>query len=635
MTPSVTVTPELLATRDFGVTIRDGRTRFKVWSPTTDTLRLALYESWNRYDRSEHVMTREPDGCWVLDLPGDLTGKYYNYLVSRYGQDIEVTDPWARSAGPNGKRGFIVDPATVNPPGWDTHTVPPMLPKGHLLIYEAHLRDLTMDPDSGIAHPGKYLALAERGTRTPQGLTSGVDYLKELGVTHLHLLPLADFATVDELTQQEYNWGYDPVLYNVPEGSYATDAVDGRCRILELKTAIKSLHEAGIRVVVDVVYNHTFHGAKSNFNYLVNNYFFRTDMEGRMTNGSGVGNELATERPMVRRFVVDSLKYWLTEYQVDGFRFDLLGLYDRETVRTLCEELTALRPDILLYGEPWVGGVSGLPLNQQFLKGAQQGLPIAVFNDDFRNDLKGSNDGFEEGFITGQTGNERWLALGLAGSIELEPDFRGFALGPQETVNYLSCHDNLCLADKIAKVEPGQPPEKHLAMARLGLGMLLSAFGIPFVALGTEFMRTKQGNHNSYNAPDHINRVAWSFRERYTELVAYFSSLVAFRRTQRIYAEEDPAVLRKAFHVLLTRDNTVVVSVASPYAEDYAELLFIHYAGWADTVFEIPGIGGMEVLSCGAKPVNTRTAPVLKEDRVQVRGIRTVMLGRRRNKNLR
>lgn len=628
MNPPLTVTPALLNTTDFGVTLSAGRTRFKVWSPTSDTVRLALYETWNRYDRQEWPMTREPDGCWVLELPADLTGKYYTYLVSRHGQDFEVTDPWAKSAGPNSKRGCIIDPAAVNPPGWETHAVPPMAPKGHLLLYEAHLRDLTMDPESGVVNKGKYLGLTERGTATPRGFSTGVDYLKELGVTHLHLLPLADFATVDELAPLEYNWGYDPVLYNVPEGSYASDPTDGRARILELKAAIQALHEAGIRVVVDVVYNHTFHGAKSNLNYLVHNYFFRTDLNNRLTNGSGVGNELATERPMVRRFIIDSLKYWLTEYRVDGFRFDLLGLYDRETVQTLCRELTALRPDILLYGEPWVGGDSGLPEPQRFLKGAQQGLPMAVFNDDFRNDLKGSNDGFEEGFITGRTGAEHWVALGLAGSIELGPDYRGFALNPSETVNYLSCHDNLCLADKIAKVEPQQTEEQRLAMARLGLSLLLTAFGIPFVALGTEFMRSKQGHHNSYNAPDHINRVEWRLREQHADLVAYFKDLLALRRSQRIFASPEAPEVRKAFHVLLLEDNTVIVSITSPHREDYAELLFIHYAGWADREFRIPGIGGMAIVSCGARVRPPAERTLLKEDRVLVKGIRTVILSR-------
>lgn len=630
MIQHITVTPELLKVRDFGVTLGDGQTRFKVWSPTSESVRVAVYDTWNEYFRTEYPMTREPDGCWVLALPADLSGKFYTYLVTRFGQDFEVADPWARSASPNSKRGYIIDPSTVAPVGWAEHPVPPPVPAGHMLIYEAHIRDFSMDPASGMVHKGKYLCLTERNTRTPGGFSTGIDYLKELGVTHLHLLPVADFATVDELDPKEYNWGYDPALYNVPEGSYATDPRDGRTRILELKAAIMALHEAGIRVVLDVVYNHTFHGAKSNLNYLVNNYYYRTDINNRFTNGSGVGNELATERPMVRRFIVESLKYWLTEYRVDGFRFDLLGLYDRETVKTICTELTALRPDVVLYGEPWVGGSSGLPLESQFLKGAQRGLPIAVFNDDFRNDIKGSNDGFEEGFITGMIGNEEWIALGLAGSIALSPGREGFASAPNETVNYLSCHDNLCLYDKILKVEPGQSIEVHKAVVRLGLGLLLSAFGIPFLAMGTEFMRTKHGNHNSYNAPDSVNRIDWTLREQHQDLVDYVKTLTAFRKSQHIFAEKHSDILRQAFNILHIEENTVMISVVSPYPEDCAEILFIHYAGWEDRTFPIPGIGGMGLLSDGVQVADAEQAlTVLTEDRIRVKGISTTILIRK------
>lgn len=626
----IAITPELLKMNDFGVTLRGGRTFFKVWSPTSENVRVAVYETWNQYYRSEFNMIRDHSGCWSVEVPQNLEGSYYTYLVSHFGQDFEVVDPWAKSAAPNSKRGFIVDPSTVNPEGWEGHRVPPMPAHGHLFLYEAHIRDFSMHPESGIRNKGKFLALTERGTKTAGGYSTGVDYLKELGVTHLHLLPVADFATVDELDPWEYNWGYDPVLFNVPEGSYSTDPRDGRARILEFKQAVKALHEAGLRVVLDVVYNHTFHGAKSNFNYLATDYYYRLDLNHRFTNGSGVGNELATENQMVRRFVVDSLKYWLTEYKVDGFRFDLLGLYDRETVKAICSELTALRPDVLLYGEPWIGGDSGLPEESRFLKGAQRGLPISVFNDDFRNDLKGDNDGFEEGFITGQTGDEEWVSLGLSGSIELSDNKRGFASAASETVNYLSCHDNLCLYDKIVKVEAGHPFEIHKAMARLGLSVLLSAFGIPFIAMGSEFMRTKQGHPNSYNAPDAVNQVDWGYRENNDDLVTYFRDLLKFRKSQKILGEGHADIIRQAFHVLVVRDNTVIISITSPYPEDYKEILFIHYAGWADTEFQIPGIGGMKVLSCGEHvAIAEGHMHVLSHDKITVNGVRTVILVRK------
>lgn len=630
MIQPVTVTPELLNTKDFGVTLRGGHTFFKVWSPTSEKVRVAIYDAWNTYYRAEHAMVQDAHGCWTLELSENAEGKYYTYLITRFGQDIEVVDPWAKSAAPNSTRGFIVDPSTVNPEGWEGHPVPKPCAPGHMLVYEAHIRDFSMHPDSGITHKGKYLGLTERNTRTPGGFTTGVDYLRELGVTHLHLLPVSDFATVNELNPVEYNWGYDPVLFNVPEGSYATDPTDGRSRIMELKAAIKALHEAGIRVVLDVVYNHTYHGTKSNLNYLVTHYYYRQDLNQNFTNGSGTGNELATERPMVRRFIVDSLKYWLTEYKVDGFRFDLLGLYDQETVGQICAELTALRPDILLYGEPWVGGESSLPLEKRFLKGAQRGLPIAVFNDDFRNDLKGDNDGHKEGFIMGKTGDEEWIALGLSGSIELSPGRRGLAEAASETVNYLNCHDNLCLYDKVAKVEAGQSYEIHKAINRLGLSVLLCAFGIPFIAAGTEFLRTKFGDHNSYNAPDHINQLDWHLREIHNDLTSYFRDLLQFRRSQRIFAESRSDIIRKAFRVVHLEANVVAVGITSPYPDDYGEMLFIHYSGWAELELCLPGISGMGILSCGEKVTPPhRRLKTLHHDKIKIQGLRTVILVRK------
>jgi len=620
---------ELLLIEDFGVTLSADSTRFKVWAPSADKVTLAIYETWNDYYRKEYPMEPGLGGVWALDIPVNMEGKFYSYILNRYGQLYEVLDPCARAASVNAKRCQVLDPSSVNPEGWETHPIPEPVKLGHMLIYEAHIRDFSMHPDSGIVHKGKYLGLAERGTCTESGQKTGLDHLIELGVTHLHILPVADFSSVDETNPIEYNWGYDPILYNVPEGSYSTNPMDGRSRIMELKQAIKGIHEAGIRVVLDVVYNHTFHGDKSCFNYLAQNYYYRTDAYGRFTNGSGVGNEVATERPMVRKYIVDSLKFWLREYKVDGFRFDLLGLYDRETVQTICRELRAIKPDILLYGEPWIGGDSGLPHEMQFLKGAQRGLPIALFNDDFRKALKGDSDGYEEGFITSMSGLEPQVAVGLAGSIDLKSGMQGFAFHATESINYISCHDNLILYDKICKVEPGQPFEIIKSMNRLGLTMILTSFGIPFLQMGTEFLRNKGGHHNSYNAPDSVNQVDWSLKETNRDLFDYVADLIAFRKSQKIFSIGDPDVIRRAVSVLLMDNNTVVIRVRSPYKGDYTDMIFVHYAGWADRMFALEPMQGMRILCCGER-VGHGLSEMRKitRSRIRIKGIRSLILVR-------
>ncbi len=324
-------------------------------------------------------------------------------------------------------------------------------------------------------------------------MTTGVEHLKELGVTHVHLLPVYDFKTVDEYREDEYNWGYDPALYNTPEGSYATDPIDGRVRIKELKECIMALHEAGIQVVLDVVYNHTYESTHSNFNRLAPGYFYRLNEDGDFANGSGCGNELATEHLVVRKFIIDSLKYWLSEYKVDGFRFDLLALYDKETVEEIVRTLKSIRPDIILYGEPWVGWESALPEKDRFLKSKQRGLDIGLFNDDFRNAIKGDNDGYETGFVMERIDVKKWVELGIAASTSLPEDRTGYADRALEVVNYVSAHDNLVMWDKIEKSAGGYEYESKLQMHKLALSIVLTSFGTAFIQSGTEFVRTKKG----------------------------------------------------------------------------------------------------------------------------------------------
>ncbi len=519
----------VLKCEDFGVTIHEKGVRIKTWAPCAIRVRIALYETGDDLFREELPMEKLKDGIFKIELPLKYVNYYYTYILTCAETDYEVVDPYAHSAGPNSQKAMIIDLKASNPEGWEKHRIPDAIPQHEAIIYEVHVRDFSANKCAGIKNRGKYLAFTERGTgcdKTPTGL----DHLIELGITHVHLMPVSDYQTVDEYTSRNYNWGYDPVLFNVPEGSYCTDIHDGYARVRELKSAIMAMHEAGIRVVLDVVYNHTYESVHSNLNRIAPGYFYRHNADGSLSNGSGCGNELATERPAVRKFILDSLKYWLTEYKVDGFRFDLLGLYDVQTVKEIASELRAMRPDIILYGEPWVGGDSALPEADRFLKTKQVGLGVGLFNDDFRNAIKGDNDGVGRGFAFGLTDMKPWVELGIVASTEMKDGRKGFATSAEEVVNYASAHDNLVLWDKIEKTCGIYSENEKLAMHSLSLAIVLTSFGMTFIQAGTEFVRTKLGHHNSYNAGDDINMLDWRHKHEYIEHYEYIRGLIAFRR---------------------------------------------------------------------------------------------------------
>ncbi|MFD1908643.1 alpha-amylase family glycosyl hydrolase [Paenibacillus rhizoplanae] len=397
-------------------------------------------------------MERSEGGVWTIQVPGNLKGKYYMYrAVFADGSINEAADPCAAAVSANGVRTAIVDLSETDPDGWESDASPVLPHPADAIIYELHVRDFSSDPSSGLTYKGKFKAFTETGLRDEAGHLLGVDHLAELGITHVHLMPVFDYQTVDELGKAgeepassiftDYNWGYDPQHYNVPEGSYSTDPANPLTRIREFKEMVQALHSRGISVIMDVVYNHTYGFQKGPFQPLVPDYFYRHDQSGRLSNGSGVGNELATERPMVRKYIKDSLSYWAKEYHIDGFRFDLMGLMDSVTMREITEELRLeINPGLLLYGEPWTGGDS--PLASKTLKGVQRGKGYAVFNDNFRAAIKGDSDGWGKGFVTGEFGKEGAIASGVSGAIH------EFTDAPTETVNYVTAHDNLNLWDK-------------------------------------------------------------------------------------------------------------------------------------------------------------------------------------------
>ena len=486
------------------------QTKFGVFAPSAEQVNVILYAGASGGEgRRVQALTRGAKGIWSGAVAGDLAGKFYLWQLSGpdLSADRETVDIYATNAVNNHQRARITDLAQTNPPGWDeTPGGPPLGSPVDMVVYEMHVRDFTIAANSGARWRGEYRGFAEK-----------VDHLVELGVTHVQLMPVQDFE-VDEF-QPSYNWGYMPVAFNSPEGWFASNPLDDS-RIRELKQLIHALHERGIGVILDVVYNHT--GSSATFQHHAPRYYYRLNPDGSYSNGSGCGNEFRTESPMGRRFMMESLKFWVTEYRVDGFRFDLMALLDLETMQEAERELRALNPDIVLYGEPWMAAGSamkGLPTD----KGTIRGTGIGAFNDGFRNALKGSPEGGEPGFI--QNGWHRDAVIrGLEGSCH------DWAPTPAQTINYLTCHDNLTLWDKLVASRPDADPAAIRAMMKLGHLLLYTAQGVPFLHGGEEFGRHKKGHHNSYNAPDDINQVDWSLKQINHDLFTYTRDLIALRK---------------------------------------------------------------------------------------------------------
>lgn len=544
----------------------------------------------------EFLMNRDGHGVWSIELEGDWNRYYYMYRLEWADHSIHyATDPYARAVSANGQRTAIIDLDRTNPDGWEQDEGPVLERTTDAIIYELHVRDFSMDPDfnTGIKDlstaQGRFAAFTYTGLMDSEGNSVGLDHLLELGITHVHLLPVADFHTVNDFSElgTEYNWGYDPQHYNVPEGSYSSNPADPEMRIRELKRLVQSLHTAGIGVIMDVVYNHTYSVEKGPFEPIVPGYYYRTDEQGKLTNGSGVGNELATERPMVRKYIKDSLRYWAEEYHIDGFRFDLMALIDTPTVEQLTRELRAeIRPDLLIYGEPWTGGESPQPLLT--LKGTQRDKGFAVFNDNYRSAIKGDSDGTGNGFATGAENQEERVLQGAFGAIY------DFTAHPSETVNYVTAHDNLNLWDKILTVrhvrencrfpqwEQGNPKDGRTAeqavaeadpyqeldesnllenetvrKSLLANGMILTSQGIPFIHAGDELLRSKYGDHNSYRSSDVVNAIRWNNKARFRSVFDYYQGLIALRRShpafrmdQRELVEQHMEVLQSSGHVV-------------------------------------------------------------------------------------
>jgi len=535
----------------FGNRYQPEATSFKVYAKDCNHLEVCLYKDAKTYRQQAYPMHLSGDCIWEVTIQGDLKNLFYMYRVYRGVETYLVTDPFAIASSANSKRSTIIDIGDAAVAGFEDDQFI-QIPPQEAILYETHIRDMTMDPQLNLNYPGKYLGVAERiGDKN-----YGISYLRALGITHLHLLPLQDFLSVDEYEPMAYNWGYDPEQYFVPEGSYATDPDDPLCRIRELRMMVKACHDEGLAVVLDVVYNHTYRGGENPLAILAPFTYYRHAKDGSYTNGSGCGNELNTEHPMVQQLIVDSLIHWAKVFHIDGFRFDLMALMDLGTAKLIMDVIRQINPSAIIYGEPWTGAESGLSWEKQVLKGKQHALKLALFNDDYRNALKGDSDGNDHGFIQGYKAKLHDIKTGLVGSIQYDQNHRGFCIEPWETINYLSAHDNLCLYDKL-KYSTMWEDFKIKEATKFGLSLVLLAFGIPFLQAGSEMMRTKHMDHNSYRSSDAVNAIKWNQVAEYDDLVSYTRELILLRKTLKCFDTYNASMIKEKVRFI---DNLSVIA---------------------------------------------------------------------------
>ena len=655
---------------DLGLTYSASGSSFKVWAPTAEKVSLALYDTQGTYIENgtvpdntggqEAVMTRTSNGVWSISKPGDLAGKYYMYKVEFTNGVVNyAVDPYARAVSANGQRTAVLNLNDTDPQGWEPGSKPAtVINSTDSILYELHVRDFSIDRDAPFQNKGKYKAFTETGLEDTSGNAIGIDHIADLGITTVHMLPVYDSGAVNELrvddpnySGRKYNWGYDPVNYNVPEGAYSSNPSDPATRITEFKQMVQALHDKNIRVVMDVVYNHTYETGitpNSRFDPIVPGYFYRVSDSNRYSNGSGVNNDVATERPMVRKYILDSVKYWAKEYNIDGFRFDLLGLFDLNTARQVTSVIkNEVDPSIIIYGEPWTAASTLMdPSETPVLDDnrAQQGQDFSFFNDRFRNNTKGEPEGTTRGFATGEAGREDAVVSGIQG------DIYDVSLNPREQVNYATAHDNYNLWDKIlistglktggsnrnaasfddaytGIVDPENPlgsaPVKQSVLTN---SIMLLAQGIPFFQSGDEFLRTKYGVADSYSSPDDINQITWSNVNSFKEVNDYYKGIIALRKAHPAFRMTMRQEIIDNLHILQHSDNVVAYSLNNHANGDaWKNIVVIHNANTDSRQIALPAAGTWNVVVNGTQ-AGTETLDSFTGSTVTVPGISTLVL---------
>ena len=540
------------------MTYTPAKTTFKLFAPKNAKRPVVTVSEQEMTKRGpkHYKMKYLKEGVWKAEVKGDLKGKYYTFnTTGKPSPNHETPGVFAKAVSVNGKQGAIIDMKETNPEGWEQDKRPIVKSPADLVIYEMHHRDFSIDASSGITNKGKFLALTE---------PKAIHHLKELGVNAIHILPSYDFGSIDETRPQDnkYNWGYDPVNYNVPEGSYSTNPYNPACRIKEFKQMVQALHKAGIRVILDVVYNHTYDIENSNFQKTYPDYYYRKNTQGEYSNGSGCGNETASDRPMMRRFMIESVKYWINEYHIDGFRFDLMGVHDIETMNLIRAEVNKIDPTIFIYGEGWSAGTCAFPADQLATKANTKRLQgIAAFSDDMRDALRGPfNDDTKGAFLAGIGGEEESLKFGIVGAIahpqvdmgKVNYSKEPWASEPTQQISYVSCHDDMCLVDRLKTEIPDITTDELIRLDLLAQTAVFTSQGVPFMLSGEEMLRDKKGVHNSFESPDAINHLDWDNLKRYPQVFQYYKDLIQLRKNHPAFRLGNAELVRRHLEFLPT-----------------------------------------------------------------------------------
>ena len=546
-------------------------------------------------------MKRTANEQWTATVKGDLMGKFYTFDM---GQG-ECPGVFAKAVGVNGKRGAIINLKDTDPAGWDEDRRPVTKSPADLVIYEMHHRDFSIARQDA-QHPGKFLALSEPWA---------IDHLKQLGINAIHILPSYDYGSVDEtkLDTPQYNWGYDPVNYNVPDGGYSTDPYQPEVRIREFKQMVQALHKAGIRVILDVVYNHTYDIEHSNFQRTYPDYYYRKTADGQYSNGSGCGNETASDRPMMRRFMIESVKHWINEYHIDGFRFDLMGVHDIETMNQIRQTVDAIDPTIFIYGEGWSAGSCAYPQEQLAMKAHIYQMPgIAAFSDEIRDALRGPfSDDTKSAFLGGLADHEESLKFGIVGAIshpqvdmtKVNYSKEPWALEPTQMISYVSCHDDMCLVDRLKASIPDITEEELIRLDLLAQTAVFTSQGVPFMLSGEELLRNKKGVHNSFESPDSINQLNWTNKEKYPQVFDYYKNLIALRQHHPAFRLGNADLVRKHLEFLDAPKGVVAYRLKN-YAgrDDWRDIIVILNANKTATEVTIPE--GTYTIVCSDGQIN-------------------------------
>lgn len=609
---------------DLGNTYTPQHTKFRLWAPTASEAKLVTYKKWSDKIGAEINMQQGEKGTWTSELKGNQTGLFYTYKVKIGDKWTEAVDPYVRAASVNGDKGAVVNLEETNPKKWKANKKPKFKNPEDAIIYELHVRDLSIQPESGIKQKGKYLGVTEKGTKGPEGVKTGLDHIKDLGVTHVQFLPIFDYASVNEetLNEPQYNWGYDPKNFNVPEGSYSTNPYEPTVRITELKQMVQTLHDNNLRVVMDVVYNHMYNAAESNFHKLVPGYYYRYNEDGTFANGTGVGNDTASERKMMRKFMIDSVTYWAKEYNLDGFRFDLMGIHDYETMNEIRKAVNQIDPSIILHGEGWdlnTPLAAELKANQ---KNAEKMKGIAHFNDNIRDGLKGSV--FEEkenGFINGKENMEDRIKKGITAGIDYDTNSSTYQ-DPEQVLTYVEAHDNHTLWDKLELTNPGDSDEVRTQMHKLSSSILLTSQGIPFLHAGQEFMRTKYGDHNSYKSPDSINQMDWLRRATFNNEVDYMKGLIELRKKYSAFRMTSAEQIKTHVSFIDAPKNTVAYIIEGNKHEYFT---VAHNANREAVEITLPSKGPWKVLVDG-KQAGSKPLYVVHDNKIKVPALSSIVL---------